>query len=105
MNAYSFNIKKWKCFLPLVAFILLPMLLIILQKETGSALVYLAFFLVLYREGMPGVVLFSGVCAVVYFVVGIRFDQVFISRYAYAYRRVCRVVDDTFICRFHGLGV
>ena len=79
MNAYSFNIKKWKCFLPLVAFILLPMLLIILQKETGSALVYLAFFLVLYREGMPGVVLFSGVCAVVYFVVGIRFDQVFIA--------------------------
>lgn len=50
-----------------------------LQKETGSALVYLAFFLVLYREGMPGVVLFSGVCAVVYFVVGIRFDQVFIA--------------------------
>lgn len=33
----------------------------------------------LYREGMPGVVLFSGVCAVVYFVVGIRFDQVFIA--------------------------
>ena len=27
MNAYSFNIKKGKCFLPLVAFILLPMLL------------------------------------------------------------------------------
>ena len=27
------------------------------------------------------------------------------SRYAYAYRRVCRVIDDTFICRFHGLGV
>ena len=58
---------------------MLPMILIILQKETGSALVYLAFFLVLYREGMPGVVLFSGVCAVVYFVVGIRFDQVFIA--------------------------
>ena len=49
------------------------------KKETGSALVYLAFFLMLYREGMPGVVLFSGVCAVVYFVVGIRFDQVFIA--------------------------
>lgn len=79
MNAYSFNIKRWKCFLSLAAFILLPMLLIIAQKETGSALVYLAFFLVLYREGMSGVVLFSGVCAVVYFVVGIRFDQVFIA--------------------------
>ena len=30
---------------------------------------YMAFFLMLYREGMPGVVLFSGICAVVYFVV------------------------------------
>lgn len=79
MNSYSFNIKKGKCAFMLAAFILLPMMLIILQKETGSALVYLAFFLVLYREGMPGVVLFSGVCAVVYFVVGIRFDQVFIA--------------------------
>lgn len=79
MNTYSFNIKRTKCFLPLVAFILLPMLLIVAQKETGSALVYLAFFLVLYREGMPGVVLFSGVCAVLYFVVGIRFDEVFIA--------------------------
>ena len=79
INSYSFNIKKGKCFLALLAFILLPMGLIILQRETGSALVYLAFFLVLYREGMPGVVLFSGVCAVVYFVVGIRFDQVFIA--------------------------
>ena len=55
------------------------MTLIILQRETGSALVYMAFFLMLYREGMPGVVLFSGICAVVYFVVGIRFDQVFIA--------------------------
>lgn len=79
VNAYSFSIKKGKCMVALAAFILLPMLLIILQKETGSALVYLAFFLVLYREGMPGVVLFSGVCAVVYFVVGVRFDQVFIA--------------------------
>lgn len=79
MNTYSFNIKRTKCFLPLLAFILLPMLLIIAQKETGSALVYLAFFLVLYREGMPGVVLFAGVCAVLYFVVGIRFDQIYIA--------------------------
>lgn len=79
MNAYSFNIKRWQCFVSLVAFILIPMLLIIAQKETGSALVYLAFFLVLYREGMSGVILFSGVCAVLYFVVGVRFDQVYMA--------------------------
>ena len=79
INSYSFSIKKEKCALVLGFIILLPMLLIIGQRETGSALVYLAFFLVLYREGMPGVVLFSGVCAVIYFVGGIRFDEVFIA--------------------------
>ena len=79
MNSYSFSIKKEKCAFILGFIILLPMLLIIGQRETGSALVYLAFFLVLYREGMPGVVLFAGVCAVIYFVVGIRFDEVFIA--------------------------
>ena len=79
MNSYSFTMKNWKNILMMVFLILFPMILIILQRETGSALVYTAFFLVLYREGMPGVVLFSGVCAVVYFVVGIRFDQVFIA--------------------------
>ena len=60
MSAYSFTIKSWKSALMLAFLILLPMTLIILQRETGSALVYMAFFLMLYREGMPGVVLFSG---------------------------------------------
>ena len=79
MNAYSFTIKGWKNALTLGFIILLPMMLIILQRETGSALVYLAFFLVLYREGMPGVILFAGVAAVIYFVVGIRFGAVMIG--------------------------
>lgn len=75
MNAYNFSMRKMRDVLVLVFLILLPMVLIILQKETGSALVYLAFFLVLYREGMSGFVLFAGVSAVIYFVVGIRFDE------------------------------
>ncbi len=34
-------------------FALLPCLLIILQNETGLALVYFSFFLVMFREGLP----------------------------------------------------
>lgn len=79
MNAYGFTMSKLKYSLPVVGMILLPMLLIILQRETGSALVFLAFFLMLYREGMPGSILFAGICAVVYFVVGIRFSQEMMS--------------------------
>ena len=75
IGAYNFTMNKLKCSLPAIGIILLPMLLIILQRETGSALVYLAFFLMLYREGMPGSILFTGICAVVYFVVGIRFSH------------------------------
>ena len=75
MNVYGFTMERLKYSLPAVAMVLLPMVLIILQKETGSALVFLAFFLMLYREGMPGSILFSGICAVVYFVVGIRFGH------------------------------
>ncbi len=47
--------------------------LIIKQKETGTALVYMALFLALYREGMPGCLLFAALSAIVYFVVGVRF--------------------------------
>lgn len=76
MSTYGFTMSHWKNALNLAVLILLPMLLIVMQRETGSALVYLAFFLVLYREGMPGVVLFAGVCAVIYFVLGIRYSEV-----------------------------
>ncbi|MGN0049272.1 MAG: rod shape-determining protein RodA [Bacteroides sp.] len=79
MNAYGFTMKNLKSACMLAFLILLPMGLIVMQRETGSALVYSAFFLMLYREGMPGVVLFSGVCAVIYFVVGIRFQQEMIA--------------------------
>lgn len=42
------------------AFALVPAILIILQKETGLALVYFCFFLVMYREGLPNIILIIG---------------------------------------------
>lgn len=40
--------------------VLLPAGLTILQSETGLALVYLAFFIVMYREGLPSILLIGG---------------------------------------------
>ena len=77
MNKYGFSISRRSDFLKCLAIILLPLLVIICQKETGSALVYLSFFIVLYREGMTGMVLFTAISAVVYFVVGIGYENVF----------------------------
>ena len=79
MSAYGYSINQWKHFAATLVIILLPMVCIVLQRETGSALVYLAFFLMFYREGMPGSILFTGVAMVVYFVVGIRYAEVYMG--------------------------
>lgn len=75
MSAYEFNMSRWKDFILGIVIILLPMALIVMQKETGSALVYFSFFLMFYREGMPGCFLFAGLSAVIYFVIGVRFAE------------------------------
>ncbi len=79
MERYGFSIHNLKDFFKCVGLIMLPMVLIVCQKETGSALVYLVFFLVLYREGMTGAFLFTAFAMVVYFVVGVRFENEYIS--------------------------
>ena len=79
VNSYGFVLTKGANFLKALMLIFLPMILILLQKETGSALVYLAFFLVLYREGMTGYILLLGVCAVVFFVTTMKFADVLVG--------------------------
>ncbi len=76
MSTYGFNIHRMSDFLLSCAIVIVPMGCIVMQHETGSALVYLAFFLMFYREGMPGSILFTGVAMVVYFVLGIRYEQI-----------------------------
>ena len=73
MSTYNFDVRHPRDFLIAVALIVVPMGLIVMQKETGTALVYMALFLALYREGMPGCLLFAALSAIVYFVVGVRF--------------------------------
>lgn len=42
------------------AIVLVPAIITVLQSETGLALVYFSFFLVMYREGLPSIVLVVG---------------------------------------------
>lgn len=73
MDKYGFSVNKPKDIATAIGMIIFPMILIVCQKETGSALVYAALFLMLYREGMTGSLLFSGFACVTYFVVGMKF--------------------------------
>lgn len=74
IDRYGFSLDKMHNFAHAAALVVLPMVLIVLQRETGSALVYLSFFLMFYREGMPGCFLFVATAAIIYFIVGIRFS-------------------------------
>lgn len=76
ISAFNLDLSRWRDLIICSMLVLLPMGLIIMQKETGSALVYLAFFLMFYREGMVGSILFAGAATVYYFVVGVRFAEV-----------------------------
>jgi len=58
------NFKRLTSRLIAAGIALLPAVLIVLQKETGLALVYFCFFLVLYREGLPNIVLVIGFSAI-----------------------------------------
>ncbi len=73
MVQYGFKLEGFRNYLKVCVLLLLPMLIIVLQKETGSALVYASFMLMLFREGLPGLIPFAALCCVVLFVVVIRF--------------------------------
>ena len=51
-----------------LAIVCLPVLLILPQPDPGSALIYSAFFLVLYREGLPPWYIWTGFSAIILFV-------------------------------------
>jgi rod shape determining protein RodA len=61
LSGYNIDFKNWKVKAISMAIIALPMAIILLQNETGSALVFASFSLVLYREGLPGWLLVVGV--------------------------------------------
>lgn len=75
IHSYDFKLMQKSNLILVLAIILLPVILVISQSETGTALVYMSFILVLYREGLPGGVLFMGIAAIAYFILGIRFSE------------------------------
>ena len=77
MGRYEYKIRNWRDLVVPLLIVIAPMMIImVLEKETGTALVFAAFILVLYREGMSGYVLWAGVAAVVLFVVSIKFSGI-----------------------------
>lgn len=54
MSQVNFKITKFKDFMLTALILGVPMLVILAESETGSALVYVGFIFVMYREGFSG---------------------------------------------------
>ena len=65
ISRFGFSFNKRMDFIRAGFIVLTPMLLILLQNDTGSALVYAVFILVFYREGLSPYVLVFGLIAAV----------------------------------------
>ncbi|RPD38785.1 rod shape-determining protein RodA [Chitinophaga barathri] len=65
LSSMETDFTKMRSRLIACAMVLIPFGLIILQDETGLALVYLCFFLVMFREGLPGILLVIAFSAII----------------------------------------
>jgi len=67
LNEPNRDLSNLKDQLSAFSILLLPAILIILQPDAGSALIYFALIFVLYREGLPAIYLGLGFLAIVLF--------------------------------------
>jgi rod shape determining protein RodA len=68
MSQLGYKISRFKDFIITALIILVPMGIIIMQSETGSALVYVGFIFMLYREGLSGWLIFMIGMAILLFI-------------------------------------
>ena len=68
MSQLGYRIGRMRDFILTAIIIILPMMIIVLQSETGSALVYVGFIFMLYREGLSGWLIFIAGMAILLFI-------------------------------------
>lgn len=69
------NMKDYKDQLKSLLIMGIPMVLILLQPDAGSMLVFTAFFVVMYREGLPGIYMLVLFILAVVFIATIKFGE------------------------------
>ncbi|MDT8392822.1 MAG: rod shape-determining protein RodA [Bacteroidales bacterium] len=78
LSSFNVSLKKIKVRIIASIIIFLPALLVLLQNDTGSALVYGIFLLVLFREGLTGNILLIGTMLVLLFIFTLLVDKLYV---------------------------
>lgn len=74
----QFNLKKWNTQIQAFLILFFPTILIALQPDPGSALVYAIFIFVLYREGLPMYYITIGFVAIFLFITTLYFGYTYV---------------------------
>ncbi|HMQ46637.1 MAG TPA: rod shape-determining protein RodA [Saprospiraceae bacterium] len=74
LSNYSTNLQRFRHQLIAFSFIVPPIFLILLQPDAGSALVFLSFFLVLYRQGLSASYYIVGISSAGLLLMGLVYD-------------------------------
>lgn len=75
LSDQAFTFKPFKNHIKAFLLIFLPALLITLQPDPGSALVYFAFFFIFYRQGLPLYYFIIGLLLIVFFLLTLKFGE------------------------------
>ncbi len=79
LSAGRKDLTKLKVIIPASAIIFLPALLTALQPDMGSTVVYFAFFIVLFREGMSPYVFISGILMMILFFLTLLLNNLYLT--------------------------
>lgn len=79
LSGFNTTVTTPASMLRIAVIVFLPSILIFLQNDTGSAIVYFALFLMLYREGLSGIFLWIGMGAAALFVLSFMIDPLLLS--------------------------
>jgi len=74
LSSPGVDLRQWRDRIIAFAIFLIPTLLVLLQSDTGSALVFFSFMLVLYREGLSPVLYALGFGTAVLVILGLKFE-------------------------------
>lgn len=77
LDRLDVDLQKRKNQIVAAVLVLIPMALVLIQNDTGSAIVFVSFIFVLYREGFPGTgwLMVAGVVAILLFVFTLLWSQ------------------------------
>lgn len=99
LSGYKRNLKSSREILTVLGIIILPQILILLQPDAGSAMIFLAFFITFYRFGLPSYYYGIGALIAISFILSIMYDPLTVVWIALAISLVFIAVGEALTIR------